>query len=83
MSDHLHVGTKVGNWQTLNLDGKRATCICVCGVARVLSTAALLDRSCAASCGCAALTPEQIAQQRGEAERQRRQRERGNWRPQS
>ena len=82
MSD-ITPGATVGNWQVASVDNRRATCVCVCGVAKVIAAAALLDRSCAPSCGCTALTDEQIALRRGEAERQQRQREMRGWRPQS
>jgi hypothetical protein len=80
MSD-LHVGAKVGSWEVLGLDGKRAHCVCACGVVRALAIASLIDGSAASSCGCAPLSPEQAAQQRGETERQERERELRGWRP--
>jgi hypothetical protein len=82
MSD-LHIGVKIGNWEILSVDGKRAHCACACGTVRVLAVTSLLDGSAAPSCGCAPLSPEQAALRRGEAERQQRQRELRGWRPQS
>jgi hypothetical protein len=82
MADKNTRGATINNWQVLGTDGKRAHCICSCGAARVLAIASLLDGTAAPSCGCAPLSPRQIAQQRGETEQQRRQRER-NWWPQA
>jgi hypothetical protein len=83
MTDSITPGTKVGNWQVLGVDGKRAHCACSCGTVRVLAVTSLLDGSCAPSCGCAPLSPTQLAQQRGEAERQQQLRELRGWRPQT
>ena len=83
MANDITPGAKVGNWLVASVSGRAATCQCGCGAIRVISTASLLDGSAAPSCGCAPLSPRQIAQQRGEAERQQRQRELRGWRPQT
>jgi hypothetical protein len=76
-------GTQVGNWQILRSDNRRATCICVCGVARVIATASLLDGTATPSCGCAELTADRRSALRDEEARQQRQREMRGWRPQT
>jgi hypothetical protein len=49
------LGASFGSWKVAALDpvGKRATVQCVCGVARQVAVAALLDGSCT-GCGCRA-----------------------------
>lgn len=74
-------GARVGNWQVLGVDGRRAHAICVCGTVRVLAIASLLDGSAAPSCGCQQLSRQQIDAQWDEAERRRR--ELKSWRPQA
>jgi hypothetical protein len=75
-------GAAFGSWTITSIDasGKRATCVCVCGVARVISVQALKSGSAAPSCGCAAPTREHIKAIREEATRRRRQRDH-DWRP--
>jgi hypothetical protein len=79
----ITTGATTNGWQILSVDGKRACCSCSCGAVRVLAISSLLDGTAAPSCGCAPLSSRQIAQQRGETEQQRRQRELRNWRPQA
>ncbi len=73
---------KFGAWTMLGTDvnGKRATCLCICGTVRFIAVEALADGS-SISCGCVDLSPERVAAMRTEAAQQRRRRER-DWRPQ-
>jgi len=59
-------GVRIGNWQVLGVDGRRAHSICVCGTVRVLAADSLLDGTAAPSCGCAPLSSEQVALRRHE-----------------
>ena len=62
----ITTGAKVGNWQVLGVDGRRAHAHCVCGTVRVLAIASLLDGTAAPSCGCAPISSEQVALRRHE-----------------
>jgi hypothetical protein len=65
---------------SIDASGKRATCVCVCGVTCVISVQALESGSAASSCGCAVPTREHIKAIREEATQRRRQRDH-DWRP--
>jgi len=75
MADQISVGTKIGAWEILSVDGRACLCKCACGTVRAIARTALTDGTAAPSCGCAPLSSEQIARQRVEAERQQRKRD--------
>jgi hypothetical protein len=70
-------GTRINNWTVINVDpnGARCVCECRCGTTRILSTRALADGTAAPSCGCLALTREQLRALRAEAASEGRLRE--------
>jgi hypothetical protein len=74
-------GAIIRGFEVLSVDpsGKRVCVACPCGGVHVVGTDAL--RGGVAVCAAVPLTPRQIAQQRGEAERQQRQHELRRWRP--
>ena len=80
MSD-LHVGAIIRGFEVLSVDptGKRVCVGCPCGGVHVVGLEAL--RGGAVVCAAAPLTPEQIAEQRTKAERQRLRRDLKSWRP--
>jgi len=49
----LYAGQTVFGWLVVHSDGKRALCLCQCGVARELGVAALLSGEAPRGCGCA------------------------------
>ena len=82
MSDAIIPGVEVGHWLVLAVDatGRRAGCRCRCGTVREVSVAALTSGT-STSCGCAALSREQVESLRVSKVEQQRRRER-DWRPQ-
>jgi hypothetical protein len=76
-------GQRVGAWEIISVDpnGKRVCCSCVCKAVRILSVAALLDGTASPSCGCQQLSREQQRMLRAEAEQQQRRRDLKDWRP--
>jgi hypothetical protein len=74
-------GTKIGFWTVVKVDDRRTLVECICGNAKAVFTASLVDGSCAPSCGCRPLSREQLATQRQEQDRQQRQKDLTRWRP--
>lgn len=72
---NVGVGTQFQNWVVIGVNGRRATCQCRCGNARVLSCDAIADGSAAHSCGCSPLSPEQSSTARADIAQYKRERE--------
>ena len=77
------IGQRFGNWEVFGLDasGRRASCGCVCGSVRILSTDALLNGTAAPSCGCTPLSAPQLEALRQATAQEQRRREQRSWRP--
>jgi hypothetical protein len=63
------IGQRFNDWKVINVEpnGARAICECACGATRILSARALADGTAAPSCGCRALSREQLRALRAEA----------------
>ena len=76
-------GQVIGNWRVLVADGRRITCICVCGTVRILAADAIITGTVTNSCGCRKVPEENLAFLRAAYDARQRRREMQRWKPKS
>ena len=78
----LKVDQKVFHWRVVKIDGRRTTCVCQCGTARILNTDELENRTAVQSCGCSPVSAEEFQQMKKAEDFARWRREqKTSWKP--